>query len=125
MATPAPAVTKQRTNYFVDVGNSKIVYIKAVENSIKDIAGELGYTKDADGAAPSGKTVVGTSREDALLNGCFPIAVTYLKGGKTQQAILLVSPTKADTIASDLKGKKYAGHTIVRITPRRRRKFIY
>lgn len=124
MAAPAPTA-KTRTAYFIDIGNNKIVKVKALKTSIGEIAANLGYTEDADGNPPDGKILVGTSREDALTNGCFPIAVYYTKNKHERMAKLLVSPTKADTVATELKGKKYAGNPIVKVTPVRRRKFVY
>lgn len=121
----ATVQAKKKTAYFIDVGNNKVVYIKAIKESIKDIAANLGYTEDADGETPTGKTLVGNNREDALLNGCFPIAIYYLKNKQQRRAVVLVSPTKADTIAQELKTQKYANCNIVRVTPVRRRKFVY
>lgn len=119
------ATAKKKTNYLIDIGNNKVVSVKAVKASIGDIAASLGYTEDADGEIPAGKTLVGASREDALINGCFPISVTYLKNKEPRSAKLLVSPTKADTVATELKTKKYAGNNIVKVTPVRRRKYVY
>ncbi|RAM50394.1 MAG: hypothetical protein C6Y22_17515 [Hapalosiphonaceae cyanobacterium JJU2] len=119
------AQTKTRTSYLIDIGNNKVAMVKAIKASIGGIASELGYTEDSDGVLPQGKILVGTNREDALLNGCFPIAVYYTKNKQTRRTVLLVSPTKADTVAAELRGKKYAGNPIVKVTPVRRRKFVY
>lgn len=119
------AASKKRTNYLIDVGNNKVVMVKAVKASINDINENLGYTEDADGEIPQGKTLVGEGREDALLSGCFPIAIYYSKNKQKRRAVVLVSPTKADTIATELKSKKYASCNIIKVTPVRRRKFTY
>ncbi len=121
----ATAQSRKRTDYFIDLGNNKVVAIKAIKSSISAIDQALGYTENATGEVPQGKTLVGEGREDALLNGCFPIAVYYLKNKQKRRTVLLVSPTKADTIAQELKTKTYAGSNIVKVTPVRRRKFTY
>ncbi|MGD1909568.1 MAG: hypothetical protein ACFB2X_01475 [Rivularia sp. (in: cyanobacteria)] len=119
------AQSKKRTDYLIEIGNNKVVLVKGLKSSMGAIASELGYTEDADGVVPDGKTLTGTGQEDALLNGCFPIAIYYKKNKSNRRAVLLVSPTKADTIANDLKGKKYAGNTITRVLPVRRRKYTF
>lgn len=121
MATPS----KKRTDYLIDIGNNKVVQIKAIKASIGDLAANLGYTEDADGEVPAGKTLVGAGREDALLNGCFPVAVYYSKNKQKRRAVVLVAPSKADTIATEAKNQKYAGNNIIKVTPVRRRKFIF
>jgi hypothetical protein len=121
----ATAQSRKRTTYQVDLPQNKVVLIKGIKASIGDIATSLGYTEDTDGEVPQGKTLVGEGTEDALLNGCFPIAIYYIKNKQKRRATVLVSPTKADTIAQELKTKKYAGCNIVKVTPVRRRKFTY
>ena len=117
--------SKKRTTYLIDVGNNKVVMVKAVKASITDINENLGYTEDADGEIPANKTLVGEGREDALLNGCFPIAIYYTKNKQKRRATVLVSPTKADTVATELKAKKYASCNIIKVTPVRRRKYSF
>nr|MDZ8058399.1 hypothetical protein [Nostoc sp. EkiNYC01] len=103
-----------------------MVSIKAVKNSVKDIADNLGWTEaPASGEVPDGKTLVGSGMAEALLNGCFPIALYYTKGGVERRAVVLCSPSKADTIATEGKASKYLGQNIIRVTPVRRRKFTY
>ncbi|NWF58120.1 MAG: hypothetical protein HXY43_02065 [Fischerella sp.] len=121
----ATAQSRKRTDYLIDIGNNKVVAIKAIKSSIQDIDQSLGYVENATGEIPQGKILVGEGREDALLSGCFPIAVYYLKNKQKRRVVLLVSPTKADTVATELKTKKYAGSNIIKVTPVRRRKFTY
>lgn len=121
----APAQSRKRTDYLVEIGNNKVVQIKAIKESIKDIAASLGYTEDNDGEVPAGKSLVGSGLEDALMNGCFPIAIYYVKNKQKRRAVVLVAPSKADTIAAEAKTKKYAGNNIIKVTPVRRRKFTY
>lgn len=119
------AKSKKRTDYLIDIGNNKVVSVKGLKSSMGAIAGVLGYTEDSDGVPPDGKILVGTGQEDALLNGCFPLAIYYKKNKSNRRSVLLVSPTKADTIATELRGKKYAGNSIVRVLPVRRRKYTF
>lgn len=119
------AASKKRTDYLIDIGNNKVVSVKGLKSSMGSIASTLGYTEDADGIVPPSKTLVGTGQEDALINGCFPIAIYYKKNKTNRRAVLLVSPTKADTIATELKGKQYAGNPITRVLPVRRRKYTF
>jgi hypothetical protein len=121
----ATAQSRKRTDYLVELPNNKVVQVKAIKTSIGALADSLGYTEDTTGEIPAGKTLVGTGTEDALLAGCFPIAVYYIKNKQKRRAVLLVSPTKADTIATEAKTKTYAGNNIVKVTPVRRRKYTY
>lgn len=115
----------RRTAYRLNVGTTGVVFIKAVEQAVKDIASTLGYTKDADGDPPDGKVLIGEGRLDALRAGCFPVAIYYKKSAnQIQRAIVLVSPEKADTAINELRGQKYNGFTIVRAGPVTRRKIV-
>ncbi|MBD2568363.1 hypothetical protein [Anabaena lutea] len=89
------------------------------------VASDLGWDESATGEVPTGKTLVGSGVADALLNGCFPVALYYTKGGQDRRAVVLCSPTKADTIAVDAKNSKYLGQDIIRVAPVRRRRFTY
>ncbi len=121
MATTA----KKKSTYFINVSATKVVRIKAVKASVSNLADNLGWTESATGEVPEGKILVGTGIQDALLNGCFPVAIYYTKGGTERRAVLLVSPTKADTIATEAKTGTYAGNPVVKVTAVRRRKFVY
>ncbi|BAZ36965.1 hypothetical protein NIES4101_28860 [Calothrix sp. NIES-4101] len=124
MANP-PVTSRTRTTYFIDLGNNKVARVKAIKTSISALTASLGWTEDADGVPPQGKTLVGDGIEDALLNGCFPIALYYTKNKQKRRAVVLVSPTKADTIATEARGKTYAGNPVISVRPVRRRKFTY
>ncbi|MCF4968701.1 hypothetical protein [Nostoc sp. CMAA1605] len=123
MTTSAKA--KKKTTYFINVTSTKVVRIKAVEGSVGNLADNLGWTKSTTGEVPDGKTLVGTGQSDALVNGCFPVAIYYTKQGTERRAVLLCSPTKADTIATEAKSGKYMGNPVVKVTAVRRRKFVY
>ncbi|WP_448268691.1 hypothetical protein [Nostoc sp. DSM 114159] len=119
------ATAKKKTTYFINVSSTKVIRIKAVKASVGNLADNLGWTESTTGEVPDGKTLVGTGTSEALLNGCFPVAVYYSKGGTERRAIVLVSPTKADTIATEAKSGTYAGSQVIRVTAVRRRKFVY
>ncbi|MFN6565454.1 MAG: hypothetical protein RMY28_037415 [Nostoc sp. ChiSLP01] len=121
MATAA----KKKTSYFINVTANKVVRIKAVESSVGNLADNLGWTKSTTGEVPDGKTLLGTGVSDALLNGCFPVAIYYTKNGTERRAVVLCAPTKADTIATEAKAGKYLGCPVVKVTAVRRRKFVY
>jgi len=115
---------EKRVPYFLEINATVVVELQVIEKNITAIAADLGYTKAAaDGTLPAGKTVVGNSREDALELGCLPIRIAYKKGTKTQSALLLCTPTKADTVFKSLVGKNYAEHRIVKVRPVRRRRY--
>ena len=120
---PLSTLTK-RAAYFLEINANVVVELQVIEKNITAIAADLGYTKAADdGTLPTGKTVVGNSREDALELGCLPIRIAYRKGTKTQSALLLCTPTKADTVFKSLVGKTYDGKRIVKVRPVRRRRY--
>ncbi|WP_016953536.1 hypothetical protein [Anabaena sp. PCC 7108] len=123
MAEPKAAGTK--TTYFIELPNNKVAKIKAKKTSVSAVATSLGWDESATGEVPNGKTLVGSGTADALLNGCFPIALYYSKSGKDRRAVVLCSPTKADTIAAEAKTKTYLGQDIIRVSAVRRRKFTY
>lgn len=115
---------EKRVGYYLEINANSIVELQLIEKNVTAIAAELGYTKAGDdGTIPAGKTLVGNSREDALELGCLPIRVAYRKGTKTQSAVLLCTPTKADTVFKNLLGKNYAEHKITRVRPIRRRRY--
>ncbi|MFN6486612.1 MULTISPECIES: hypothetical protein [unclassified Nostoc] len=116
---------RKKTTYFINVSSTKVVRIKAVKASVGNLADNLGWTESATGEVPDGKTLVGTGISEALLNGCFPVAIYYSKGGTERRAIVLASPTKADTIATEAKAGTYAGNQVIRVTAVRKRKFVY
>ncbi|MEG4326783.1 hypothetical protein Q5688_15790 [Microcoleus sp. herbarium5] len=114
----------KRAGFYVDINANSVVELQLVEKNVTAIATELGYTKvPEDGALPSGKTLVGNSKEDALELGCLPLRIAYRKGTKTQSALILCPPSKADTIFKSLVGKTYDGNRIVKVRPVRRRRY--
>jgi hypothetical protein len=117
-------MASKRASYFLDINATSVVELQLVEKSIGPLATALGYTKaPADGSLPAGKTLVGNSREDALELGCLPLRAAYRKGAKTQSAVLLCTPTKADTVFKALLGLNYDGNKIVKVRPIRRRRY--
>lgn len=113
-----------RAPYYLEINANVVVELQVIEANIKGIAADLGMTKvPADGALPAGKTLAGTSREDALELGCLPLRIAYRKGTKTQTAILLCPPSKADTVFKTLIGKSYGANKIVKVRPIRRRRY--
>lgn len=113
--------TAKRASYLLEINSNSVVELKLIDKNVSAIATELGYTKlPDDGTLPAGKTLVGNSKEDALELGCLPIRIVYKKGTKTQSAVLMCTPTKADTVFKDLPGKTYDGKKIVKVRPIRR-----
>jgi hypothetical protein len=113
-----------RVPYYLEINATIVVELQVIETNIKSIATELGMTKvPADGALPAGKTLAGSSREDALELGCLPLRITYLKGTKRQSALLLCPPSKADTVFKSLVGKTYGTYKILKVRPVRRRRY--
>ena len=113
-----------RAAYYLEINANVVVELQVIEANIKAIATELGMTKvPADGALPAGKTLAGTSREDALELGCLPLRISYRKGTKTQSAVLLCPPSKADSVFKSLVGKSYGANKIIKVRPIRRRRY--
>lgn len=120
----AESKKSKRAQYYVEVNSASVVELTLIEKNISGIATELGYTKvPEDGALPAGKTLVGNSREEALELGFLPIRISYRKGTKTQSALLLCPPPKADTVFKNLLGKNYDGNKITKVRPVRRRRY--
>jgi hypothetical protein len=115
--------SKKKTTYFIGLPNNKLVKIKAVKSSVQGVADALGWDESTTGEVPAGKTLVGSGVEDALLNGCFPVALYYTKNNQDRRAVVLCSPVKADTIAVEAKTKTYLGKNIIRVSAVRRRRY--
>ena len=121
---PGESMAVDRAPYYLEINANVVVELQVIETNIKAIAADLGMTKvPADGALPAGKTLAGTSREDALELGCLPLRIAYRKGTKTQSAVLLCPPSKADTVFKTLVGKNYGANKIVKVRPIRRRRY--
>jgi len=113
-----------KTPYYLEINADVVVELQVIEKNISAIATELGMTKaPADGSLPTGKTLAGSSKDDALELGCLPLRIAYRKGTKLQSAVLLCPPSKADTVFKNLIGKTYAGFKIVKVRPIRRRRY--
>jgi hypothetical protein len=116
-----------RDPYFIAITNDTVVQAQMVSNSVKDLLGVLGLTKGAvGGEVPSGKTLAGSGRSDALEAGCVAINLVYKKGTKLQTAKVLCSPTKlGPNLFKTLVGLKYAGNDIVKVRVPRRRIYTF
>jgi len=120
----AAANTRAKAPHFLDVGNSKVVRVQLVAASYSaGLLSALGITKGAaNGETPAGKTLVGSGKNAAILNGCFSLNLVYDVGnGKTQTAKVLVAPAKADTAATEAKAQKYRDKAIIDVRAPRRR----
>lgn len=123
----ATATTNARSPYLIDVGNNKVVKLQLKASSLDALAPVLGLTAlPATGAIPDGKTLVGSGKMAAMQNGCFGINLVYAKTAtKNQTAKVLCSPTKADTVFTDARGKTYADKSIVEVRVPRRRVYTF
>lgn len=119
--------TNKRSPYLVAITAAKSVQIQAKASAITAIEATLGYKQLAEtGEAPKDVTIVGKGRAAALANGVFGITIDYAKTAlKTQSAKLLCSPTKADTVFQEIKGKTYSGKNIVDARVPRRRVYVF
>jgi hypothetical protein len=127
MADPVPT-TNARSPYLIDVGNNKVVKLQLKASSMDaGLIGVLGIAPmAASGEVPVGKTLVGTGRLAAMQNGCFGINVVYAKTAtKSQTAKVLCSPSKADTVFVEARGKTYNGKNIVDVRVPRRRVYTF
>jgi hypothetical protein len=127
MTTAAPTSTNNRTPYLIAITTAKVVRIQAKASAVSAVEGTLGYTQLTEtGEIPSGKTLVGKGKAAALANGVFGITIDYAKTAtKIQSAKLLCSPTKADTVFTEIKGKTYAGKNIIDARVPRRRIYVF
>lgn len=124
----AATQTRNKTPHYITVSGNNVIQLQLVASSYSaGLLTALGITKgNENGEVPQGKTQIGAGREDALLNGCFPIVVTYdMPGNKKQTAKLLCSPSKADTIMAEVKQQTYRGRNISKARPPRRRVFTF
>jgi len=120
--------TNARSPFLIDVGNNKVVKLQLKASSLDEgLRPSLGITSLPDsGEVPTGKILVGSGRLAAMQNGCFGINLVYAKTAtKNQTAKVLCSPTKADTIFVDGRGKTYAGKNIVEVRVPRRRVYTF
>jgi hypothetical protein len=120
--------TNARSPFLIDVGNKKAVKLQLKASSMDEtLRPTLGITPlPATGEVPTGITLVGSGRLAAMQNGCFGINLVYAKTAtKSQTAKVLCSPTKADTVFVDAKGKTYAGKNIVDVRVPRRRVYTF
>jgi hypothetical protein len=120
----AGKTVKSREDFFIEINNTIVVQLKLVAANFSAVLTDLGLTKVPEtGAPPAGRTDAGSGTEVALGLGCFPIRVYYKKGGKSRSATILCPPSKADTVFQALRGKAFAGGTISRVGPVRRRRY--
>lgn len=118
----------QRSPFLIDIGNNKVVKLQLKASSLDAaLRPVLGITAlPESGEVPDGKILVGQGREAAMRNGCFGINLVYAKTAtKNQTAKVLCSPTKADTVFQDAKGKTYASKNIVDVRVPRRRVYTF
>jgi len=116
-----------RTPYFIAVTATNVVKLQLVKASVTALEATLGLTEAAtNGDLPAGKTLVGTGKLAAMQNGCFGVNLVYAKtAAKNQTAKVLCSPTKADTVFQEAKGKNYAGKPVVEVRVPRRRVYTF
>lgn len=115
----------QKDLFLVDLGNSQKALLTRYKTPIANIMATLGWA-DAPDPIPDTTAVVAEGIDDAIEKGCFPVAITYrVSTRKKQRAIVLCSPTKADTALDELVGKTYNGKKIVKATPVRRIEYVY
>lgn len=120
--------TNARSPYLIDIGNKKYVRLQLKASSFDAaLLPVLGIIPlPANGAVPDGGTLIGTGRQAAMQNGCFGINLVYARTAtKNQTAKVLCSPTKADTVFNDAKGKTYASKSIVEVRVPRRRVYTF
>ena len=118
------AGVQKKSNYRIDIGTNRCIYLKARATSIGGIATEMGWVLDDDGIPPAGRIIVADNRADAMNAGLVPFRISYMKNKKKQSAVVLVSPERADTAREDLLGKTYNGGLISRVTAPRRVKYV-
>lgn len=111
--------------HFLTITGNNVVKLNLIKTNYDDglngVLGQVAAATDA-GEVPAGKSQVGVGKPDALDRGCFGIVIVYEKTAKIRQnAIVTVSPSKADTVFSEAKNKKYNGKNIVRAQPKRHR----
>lgn len=117
-----------RSPYLIDVGNNKVVKMQLKASAFDTgLATALGITKMGEtGELPAGKILVGQGKLAAMQNGCFGINLVYARTANVNlTAKVLCSPTKADTIFQEGKGKTYNGKNIVEVRVPRRRVYTF
>lgn len=122
MSTKDSTTVRKKDLGYYDINATSIAEVKVIRASYSGIAETIGLTLDD--TPPTGKTVIASGRNQALLVGCFPVVIVYSVGaGKYQSAKVLVAPAKADTAIAELRGKTYRGKRISEVRPVRRRVF--
>lgn len=116
-----------RDPHFIAITNDTVIQTQMVSTSVTGLLTVLGITKGAvGGELPTGKTLAGSGRSDALEAGCVAINLVYKKGTKLQTAKVLCSPTKLGPgLFKTLVGLKYAGNDIVKVRVPRRRIYTF
>lgn len=120
-------VMPARDPHFIAITNDTVIQTQMVSTSITGLLTALGITKGAvGGELPTGKTLAGSGKSDALEAGCVAINLVYKKGTKLQTAKVLCSPTKLGPgLFKTLVGLKYAGNDIVKVRVPRRRIYLF
>lgn len=122
----ATALTRKKSPHFLTIKGNNVVRLQLVTTSFSaELLTALGIVKgNANGDVPDGKTLVGSGKNAAILNGCFPLNLVYDVGaGKTQTAKVLVAPANADTAVNAAKAATYRGKQIIDVRPPRRRTY--
>ncbi len=116
-----------RDPHFIAITNDTVVQTQMVATAMSGLLTTLGITKGAAGGeVPTGKTLAGSGKSDALEAGCVAINLVYKKGNKLQTAKVLCSPTKlGPNLFKTLVGLKYAGNDIVKVRVPRRRIYTF
>lgn len=123
--TTAP--TRKKDPFYLTIKGNSVVRLQLVASAFSaELLTALGIQKGAtNGDVPDGKTLIGSGRNAAILNGCFPVNLVYDVGaGKTQTAKVLVAPANADTAVAAAKSAKYRGKQIIDVRPPRRRVYV-
>lgn len=113
----------QRTSHYIDVTNTQAVELQLIPGKY---VGSLKTALGIDTTAPANATnMLGTGKRLALQRGCFAINLVYERTAtKIQNAKVLCSPAKADTVFGDKAGGSYGTFRIKKVTVPQRRVFI-
>lgn len=98
-----------RAPHYLEISENKFMELQLKKSSYTTpLLQALGMqlTKPSQGA-------IAASKADAYANGAIGITVSYERtSNKYQQAVLLCSPTKVETVLSEVVGKSYNGGPI-------------
>jgi hypothetical protein len=110
--------TRKKDPHYLLIKGTTYVEVQLIKSNFTAIKSVLGIVD----TLPANATLAASGKEDAMALGCFPLRITYkVSGDKTQSAVVLCSPDKADTAINELRGKNYRGKQIVKArVPRRR-----